>query len=80
MVDLRGHFRSLLDVYDENANALTFRYYDPRVLGKFLPSCNAGELRVIFGNVDAYFAESRSGDKLYSYQIDGGGLKTAEVV
>jgi hypothetical protein len=38
---------------------LKFRYYDPRVLRAFLPTCNAGELKTLFGDVDQFFIESK---------------------
>ena len=36
---LRRHFRSFLRVSDEAGRKLLFRYYDPRVLRVFLPTC-----------------------------------------
>src|SRR5215813_11554270 len=42
---MRRHFRSFLIVNDENGRPLRFRYYDPRVLRLYLPTCNAEELR-----------------------------------
>ncbi len=77
MLEMRRHFRSLVKVYDENANSLTFRYYDPRVLNKFLPMFDAEQLGIFFGRVDAFFAES--GQNLIRFQLENGGLKQTEL-
>jgi hypothetical protein len=49
---MRNHFRSLLTVYSED-KPLYFRYYDPRVLRVYLPTCNNSELEVFFGPVES---------------------------
>lgn len=54
---LRKHFRKFLMVYDESGQSLYFRYYDPRVLRVYLPTCNAAELKTIFGPVVSYLVE-----------------------
>lgn len=62
--DMRKHFRTFLMVYDPDGESIYFRYYDPRVLRVFLPTCNEGERQTVFGSVDKYFAESEKGDEL----------------
>lgn len=57
LATLRKHFRKFLMVYDESGKSLYFRYYDPRVLRVYLPTCNGQELKVVFGPVLSYFAE-----------------------
>ncbi|PZN70089.1 MAG: DUF4123 domain-containing protein [Candidatus Methylumidiphilus alinenensis] len=63
--DLRGlrqHFRKFNMVYDPEGNRpLLFRYYDPRVLRIFLPSCNKKQQAEFYGPVDAFFAEAEDG-------------------
>ncbi len=54
---MRQHFRRFLTVHDENGKSLLFRYYDPRVLRTYLPTCNAGELAEMFGPVACYVVE-----------------------
>src|SRR5262245_46615663 len=41
---LRRHLRTFLRVTDESGRILVFRYYDPRVLRVYLPTCTAEEL------------------------------------
>jgi hypothetical protein len=54
---MRDHFRSFLVVADPQGNPLFFRYYDPRVLGVYLPTVNEPEAGIVFGPVEAYFFE-----------------------
>jgi hypothetical protein len=51
---LRKHFRRFLMVQDPQGEAMYFRYYDPRILAAFLPSCTAEELKTFFGPMKAY--------------------------
>ena len=47
---LRRHLRTFLRVRTEAGKFLLFRYYDPRVLNAYLPTCTAGELGQIFSD------------------------------
>ncbi len=67
--DLRQHFRKFLTVYDEDGKSLLFRYYDPRVLRVYLPTCNASELKLLFGPVDRYALESENGEAVIEYSF-----------
>ena len=46
---LRLHFKKLLWVHDERGRQLYFRYYDPRVLAAYWPSCSAEERVQLLG-------------------------------
>lgn len=65
--DLRQHFRKFLTVHDEDGKALLFRYYDPRVLRVYLPTCNASELKLLFGPVERYALEGENGEAIVEY-------------
>lgn len=54
------HFRSLLTVELPNGQTVAFRFYDPRVLRVFLPSCEEGERREMFGPVAHYLVEGEA--------------------
>ena len=56
---LRAHFRKFLMVDLENEGAVYFRYYDPRVLETFLPTCEEEQLQKFFGPVDAFGVANR---------------------
>jgi hypothetical protein len=61
--ELHRHFRKFLMVYDEKGTPLYFRYYDPRVLRVYLPTCNESERKILFGPVENYYVEGKT-DKL----------------
>jgi pSer/pThr/pTyr-binding forkhead associated (FHA) protein len=68
---LLGHFRSFL--------LLRIRFYDPRVLRAFLPTCEPEELRAIFGPVASYVVESERPDMMLAFSPGADGLITAQV-
>ncbi len=79
IIEMRRHFRSLISVYDEDGKPLIFRFYDPRVIRQFLPTCNAGELKSFFGSVDVFVAESEDGEGFSAFTINGNELKETEL-
>ena len=52
---LRRHLRRFLIVQDHSSRRLVFRYYDPRVLRVFLPTCFPEELDQIYGPIDRFW-------------------------
>lgn len=72
---MRKHFRKFLTVHDSEGKPLLFRYYDPRVLRIYLPTCNAEELRTIFGPVSSYLVEGEDANTLLSFQFDKNELQ-----
>lgn len=72
---MRKHFRSLVVVYDEEGSPMYFRFYDPRVLSVFLPTCESDELNTLFGDVESFFAESVEDEKLMRFENNEGNLK-----
>jgi len=71
---LRGHFRNLLTVYDASGRPMLFRYYDPRVLRTYLPTCNAGELSAVFGPIAGYILEDADPWALLRFGLDSASL------
>lgn len=72
--ELRQHFRRFLTVYDPEGKAMLFRYYDPRVLRTFLPTCNADELTKLFGPVKAFAAEGDTPAAILWFEQNAGQL------
>ena len=72
--ELQRHFRKFLMVYDEEGKPLYFRFYDPRVLRVYLPTCNETELETIFGPVNRYCVEGDNGNAMIEYSCAGGKL------
>jgi hypothetical protein len=71
---LRRHFRRFLMVHDSNAKPLYFRFYDPRVLRVYLPTCNSAELTAIFGPIDAFIIEDEDGKAVLNFRNNSGVL------
>lgn len=71
---MRNHFRGFLTVHDPAGTPLLFRYYDPRVLRVYLPTCNPQELKTVFGPVLCYIAEGEEPNELLRFQAAGGAL------
>jgi hypothetical protein len=71
---LRRHLRSFVSVRDPAGRRLLFRYYDPRILRTYLPTCTRGELEYVFGPIDSFWAESRNPDHLLEFGFERGKL------
>jgi hypothetical protein len=77
---LRHHLRRFLRVQDESGRILLFRYYDPRVLRVYLPTCRADELRTVFGDISSYLVEDETGRSLIEFSFDEDRLRERRVV
>ncbi|MDD5367222.1 MAG: DUF4123 domain-containing protein [Gallionellaceae bacterium] len=78
---IRYHFRSLTRVYDETGmRFLYFRYYDPRVLCAFLPTCQGPQLDEVFGPVDYYLAEGEPATDLQRFNQESGALVATKAI
>ncbi|MDS4026632.1 MAG: DUF4123 domain-containing protein [Candidatus Contendobacter sp.] len=78
--DLRMHLRTFLKVYGPDLTPLYFRYYDPRVLRVYLPTCNELELRTIFGPVLRYIVEDEDSVALLKFWREGDECRKERVV
>lgn len=67
--ELKAHFRTLLTVRDEKGKALFFRFYDPRVLSTYLPTCTREELEQVFGPVEAFLMEGDEPGKRLTFRL-----------
>ncbi|HEX8408289.1 MAG TPA: DUF4123 domain-containing protein [Thermoanaerobaculia bacterium] len=55
---LKAHFRRLVLAQLPDGRMVFFRFYDPRVLRVYLPTCTAGERETLFGPVDRFIFEN----------------------
>lgn len=63
--EVRQHLRRLLLVEDEaRGRRLYFRFYDPRALRVFLPSCSPRQRAEIFGEIGCFLLEGEQGELL----------------
>ena len=77
--NLRRHLRRFLKVRDEAGRSLLFRYYDPRVLRIYLPTCTPVELDVVFGPLATWVVEGEGGAGVIEFRrAPTGGLRVQE--
>ncbi|SEL27852.1 protein of unknown function [Stigmatella aurantiaca] len=63
VLQVRRHFRKLLMVEAESIEGrLYFRFYDPRVLHIFLPTCQPDMKKEFFGEVERFILSGTSGE------------------
>lgn len=77
--DIRKHFRTFLKVEFPDGKSRYFRYYDPRVLRDYLPTCNSEELSKLFGPVSSYVAEGSKGKPAFQFSVNKGLLSCREI-
>ena len=79
--ELLRHFRRFLKVGLEDGKPFYFRFYDPRVLRGFLPTCGAEQLRLFFGLIDYFWVEDEDPDfgLYYWFDAERGELVTHRV-
>ena len=72
---LRRHLREFLIVRDPQGRRMTFRYYDPRVLRAYLPTCTTEELRTVFGPIESFWTEEqKEDDHMLEFRFEQGRL------
>jgi hypothetical protein len=79
-LEMRRHFRHFLLVDGEDGKQAYFRFYDPRVLRLFLPTCSPQERREFFGPVSSYFAEDDTQTNLVQFSMDTGGFNLRQQI
>jgi hypothetical protein len=65
--EVRRHLRHFLEVQLPDGKQVYFRYYDPRVLRIYLPTCNADELVQFFGPIQRYLMEDEKPETLLRF-------------
>lgn len=71
---LRRHLREFLVVLGPSGKRMVFRYYDPRVLRVYLPTCTADELGTLFGPIDTFWTEGPDPATMLEFHRDGARL------
>ena len=76
--DLLQHFRQHLIAKVEGQDKdFYFRFYDPRVLRVYLPTCTAEEATEFFGPVGSFMTEARE-DRMMRFSLGTAGLNQSE--
>jgi hypothetical protein len=66
-------------VKTEEGEELYFRFYDPRVLRIFLPTCDREQLKDFFGPVDYYLCEDEDPAYGLVFSLENSALKTERI-
>jgi hypothetical protein len=66
--EVLNHFQKFNRVYLEDDDVVYFRYYDPRVLRIYLPTCNNKEINTFFGEIESFFVESENPKLIAEFQ------------
>jgi Domain of unknown function (DUF4123)/FHA domain len=77
--DLRTHFRHFLTVKLPDGQQVYFRYYDPRVLRLFLPTCLPEETTQFFGPVKHFLMEAEDPKLALHFTRDTKGTDKREL-
>ncbi|MEZ0608100.1 DUF4123 domain-containing protein [Fibrella sp. WM1] len=72
---LYQHLKRFLYVRPEQGPALYFRYYDPRALRLFLPTCDTDQLQTFFGPVRYFIAEDEDSAYALNFSVEQGQLR-----
>jgi hypothetical protein len=78
--EIYRHLRKFLLVNTEDGKELYFRFYDPRVLRIFLPTCSSSQLKLFFGPINSFIVESETKGVFSKYWLENYNLKFTEIV
>jgi pSer/pThr/pTyr-binding forkhead associated (FHA) protein len=73
---LRRHLRKFLKVDSSQGRRMYFRFYDPRVIRTFLPTCAPTELVDFFGPISHLIVESEQAHTALRFHAGESGLRT----
>ena len=79
MEDMCYHYRKFLKLKTEDLQLLYFRFYDPRVLRIFLPTCDRKQIVEFFGPVQAFICEQDEEGHFNRYTHNKGELIIEEI-
>lgn len=77
--DLVRHCRKFIVVNTESGKELYFRFYDPRVIRIFLPTCSAQQLNDFFGPISSFIAEDEDHAFALNFTFNHHKLNTARI-
>lgn len=77
---VRRQLRRFLMIEDEQGKKMYFRFYDPRVLRGFLPSCTASECADFFGPISWFVPETEQQGLAQAFSYKDGSLLRVENV
>jgi hypothetical protein len=79
IMQVRHHLRHFLEVGLPNQEQVYFRFYDPRVLRVFVPTCTSEEAKEFFGPIQNYLAEDEGSGTLLQFMNSIWGSETRRI-
>ena len=76
---LRTHLRKFLKVTLDDGESVYFRFYDPRVIRIFLPTCSAEQATEFMKPIDTLFCASNTAGNVLAFRMHGGKLASREL-
>ena len=73
------HVRGQVQVYGPKLEPLYFRFYDPRVMRSYLPTCSPQQLAEFFGPVDFWIGEGEQANQAHVWSLSNGELVTQDI-
>lgn len=67
-IQLRKHFRSFLRIESAEGKSLLFRYYDPRVMKTYLPTCTPEDNKILFNGIETYLIFNDEDKRLKTFK------------
>jgi hypothetical protein len=68
--EIYKHCRRFLIVKNDGEQEMYFRFYDPRVLRIFLPTCNRVQLKEFFGPINSFILEDEDPNTILQFTFD----------
>ena len=72
--EIRHDFRKVTKIKTPNNKTAVFRFYDPRVLRIFLPSCNAEQAQQVFGSIEDFVTEGENEADIHRFRRTENGV------
>lgn len=76
---LLAHLRRCTRVMLEDGRKVFFRFYDPRVLRVFLPTCTPEQATEFFGPITSYLVEDKNSEVLLQFSRGEQGIEVKKV-
>jgi hypothetical protein len=80
MEALHKHLRKFLIVKTEDNEEMYFRFYDPRVLRIFLPTCDKMQLTEFFGPIQYFIMEDEDPNYALLFSFENGQLEKQQLL
>ncbi len=75
LIKVRHNCRKIAKAIGPDGERLVFRYYDPRVLRTYLPTCSTTDAAKVFGPITDYVMEGKEKDTIHRFRLSNDGVQ-----